>query len=158
MSRPRRLDGFSYVGPAQYFLTFCTFERLPLLKDPRVASLALGQFRVTASVEAFVILAYCLMPDHVHLLVEGTSDASNFRRFAKMTKQRAGAAYAMHSGRRLWQTGYFERVLRPHDNPKSIARYIVENPVRAGLTTNPLEYPYVGSDVWGLQALIEGLA
>src|SRR5215211_1046793 len=158
MSRPRRLDGFSYVGPAQYFLTFCTFERLPVLKDSHLRDQALRQFRLAASVEAFVILAYCLMPDHVHLLVEGTSDCSDFRRFAKMAKQRAGAAYARHSGRPLWQKGYFERVLRPHDNPKSIARYIVENPVRAGLATNPLDYPHVGSDVWGLQALIEGLA
>ena len=70
------------------------------------------QFRRTALLERFAILAYCLMPDHVHLLVEGLTDTSDLTRFAKMAKQRSGGIYRRRFGKRLWQEGYFERVLR----------------------------------------------
>ena len=68
VSRPKRLSSHSYVGRARYFLTFCTHERLKALADSEVAARTLEQFRHTAAIERFAILAYCLMPDHVHLL------------------------------------------------------------------------------------------
>ena len=108
--------------------------------DPEVACRTLEQFRRTAAIEQFEILAYCLMPDHAHLLVEGMSATSDLRRFAKMAKQRSGGVHRRRCGQRLWQEGYFERVLRDRDDVRSIARYIIENPLRAGLSN----YPYVG--------------
>ena len=52
------------------------------------------------------------MPDHVHLLIEGVTESADFLRFVKLAKQRSGAAYALTSGERLWQKGYYDRVLR----------------------------------------------
>jgi hypothetical protein len=37
MSRPRRLEGFNYVGPYRYFLTFCTRDRLPVFEEGEIA-------------------------------------------------------------------------------------------------------------------------
>jgi hypothetical protein len=84
MSRPRRLEGFNYVGRYRYFLTFCTRDRLPVFEEGEIAEQTLAQFRRTSTLERFAILAYCLMPDHAHLLVEGLRIDSDFRRFAKM--------------------------------------------------------------------------
>ena len=155
MSRPKRLSGLSYVGRARYFLTFCTFERAKAFHDREVAERTLTQFRRTAASEQFAILAYCLMPDHVHLLVEGLSDTSDLKHFAKMAKQRSGGLHRRRCSVRLWQDGYFERVLRDTDEQRDYARYIINNPVRAGLVANPRDYPHVGSDEYGLDGLIE---
>jgi putative transposase len=155
VSRPRRLTGFSYLGPHQYSLTFCTRKRQRVFLDPDHVATTLTAIRKTALEEQFALLVYCVMPDHVHLLVEGLADTSDLRRFAKRAKQRAGAHYALHSGKPLWQEGYFEHVLRGEENAKTIARYIIENPVRAGLVNTPFEYPHIGSDVWILKDLIE---
>jgi putative transposase len=95
------------------------------------------------------------MPDHAHFLVEGTSDQSNLRRFIKMAKQHSGAAYALQHGSPLWQEGYYERVVRRDEDVREIARYILWNPVRARLVQTPAEYPYLGSDVWSIEELIE---
>ena len=103
----------------------------------------------------FALLAYCLMPDHAHLLVEGLADTSALRRFAKLAKQRSGARHAIDVGQRLWQEGYDEHVLRGDEDARHVARYIIENPVRAGLVTTPFQYPYLGSDVWTLRELID---
>jgi putative transposase len=157
MSRPPRIPGFDYRGPHRYFLTFCTFGRHRVLNDSVVAALVIGRLRHAAGRERFAILAYCLMPDHVHLLVEGLSALADMRRFAKGAKQGSGQAYLHHTGARLWQAGYYDRVLRPSDDARTVARYIIANPVRAGLVVTPLAYPHVGSDVWSLPDLLEGL-
>jgi putative transposase len=140
VSRPKRLASHNYVGPALYFLTFCTYERAKALSDHEVAARTLEQFRRTAAIEQFAILAYCLMPDHVHLLVEGIAATSDLKRFAKMAKQRSGGVHRRRYGARLWQEGYFDRVLRDGDDPAAVARYIIDNPARAGLR----DYPHVG--------------
>jgi len=107
--------------------------------------LAREQIFTTARLEGFAILAYCFMPDHVHLLVEGVRERADLRRFAKLAKQRSGALYARRVRRALWQKGYYERVLRDVDDAHEIARYILANPVRAGLAWSPIDYPYAGS-------------
>src|SRR5262245_13651646 len=133
MSRPARVHGFPYVGIYRYFLTFCTQDRVETFREPTTVRRTLLEFRRTAAIDQFAILAYCLMPDHVHLLVEGMCESSDLRRFTRMAKQRAGSVHARRTGARLWQEGYYERVLRPEDDARKVARYIVENPVRSGL-------------------------
>src|SRR5204863_611539 len=117
---------------------------------------ALWHFRHSASREHFAILAYCLMPDHAHLLIEGLDDGSDLRRFAKAAKQSSGFAHARRVGRPLWQEGYFDRALRKDEDMKTIARYILQNPVRAGLVAHPSEYRFSGSDLWTMAELLEG--
>jgi REP element-mobilizing transposase RayT len=56
------------------------------------------------------------MPDHAYLLVEGLAHDSDLRCFAKMAKQRSGGVYRRRWGQRLWQEGYYERVLRDEDD------------------------------------------
>jgi putative transposase len=157
MSRPPRIIGFSYLGPYRYFLTFCTGNRQTTFTAATVVDETILQIRRTARDEAFAILAYCFMPDHVHLLVEGTRDNSNLRRFAKIAKQRSGAAFALAYGQPLWQEGFHDRVLRAEEDAKAVARYIVANPVRASLVVSPSDYPYSGSDVWTTAELLESI-
>jgi len=157
VARPQRLTGFSYVGRYQYSLTFCTESRILALADDHCAVETLGAFRRAANEERFSFVVYCLMPDHAHLLVEGTTASSDLRRFAKLAKQHSGAAYASRHQHRLWQPGYFDRVLRSDEDARDIAGYILNNPVRAGLVRNPLEYAYSGSDVWSLKDLLRSI-
>src|SRR5688572_19928866 len=155
MSRPPRLANFSYRGVYRYFLTVCAFNRQKLFLDSATVMATLMQFRKTADEEQFEILAYCIMPDHGHFLIEGSSDDSDFKRFCKLAKQRSGSLYARSHGGPLWQEGYHERVLREGDDPLSLARYLLNNPVRAGLVRAPIDYPHLGSDRWKIADLID---
>ena len=157
MSRPPRIAGFSYLGPYRYFLTYCARLRRPAFRDQVTVDETLAQFRRTAADQGFEILAYCLMPDHIHMLVEGIRVDSDLKRFVKLSKQHSGAAYALRNGQPLWQEGYYEHVLREEDDSKTIARYILNNPVGAGLVAHPLDYPHIGSDRWTLAEWIESM-
>ena len=88
------------------------------------------------------------MPDHVHVLVYGTTERADFRAFALLFKKLTGFYHRKQVGRRLWQVGYYEHVLRDDEVTETVARYILENPIRAGLTQALGEYPFAGSDLF----------
>lgn len=155
MSRPPRLPHFSYKGPYRYFLTACCFKRHQFFTRTDTVSDTLTHFRKTSSEEAFEILAYCFMPDHSHFLLEGLEDRSDFRRFCKLAKQRSGSAHARSVGGPLWQEGCYDRILRENEDFRALARYLLGNPVRAGLVASPMDYPYLGSERWTLRELID---
>ena len=64
------------------------------------------------------------------------------RPFRRLARQRA-AYHARHAVvGPLWQGGYYERVLRREEKTETVVRYILDNPVRAGLVDRAEEYPY----------------
>lgn len=142
-----RLKTFDYLGAHRYFLTFCTADRHHVFEDAGFVELVLMQFLRAAASLGFSIVAYCFMPDHVHLLVEGLSPDSDLRRFAKDAKQYSGFEYKQKKAKALWQPSYYENVLREDDDAWSVARYIIENPLRARLVERVDEYPFLGSAV-----------
>jgi putative transposase len=97
------------------------------------------------------------MPDHVHLLVQGQTEESDGRTFIKRAKQFSGFYYKQTFGRTLWQRYGFERVLRNDEPTLVVARYIIANPVRAGLVDRVEEYPFVGSCVYELSEILEAV-
>src|SRR5262249_31793266 len=96
----------------------------------------------------FAVPAYCFMPDHLHVLASGINDDSDLIRFAHAVKRRTGYEYRRLSANDLWQKGYFEHVLRDDEVTEIVMRYILANPVRAGLCTAPKDYPFSGSLEW----------
>ena len=154
---PEYLQHFDYVGFHRYSLTFCTIRRQPLFVTQPVVDLVLEQFLRTTREERFALFAYCFMPDHVHLLVGGTCETSNAKRFVNRTKQYSGFYFKQQHQHRLWQRYPFERVLRSNEATLIVARYIIENPVRAGLVRDPREYPFLGSCVYSLEEILNAV-
>ena len=101
------------------------------------------------------VRALVLMPDHVHLLVEATDDGSDGRAFIARSKQYSGFHFRARTTQRLWQRDSFERVLRDTEGSLAVSRYILANPVRAGLVARPFDYPFSGSFAWDRQALLD---
>jgi putative transposase len=151
--RPRRLDGVSYTGYERYFLTSCTANRHRAFKDEATAHFGISQLRNSAALHAFAIAAYCFMPDHVHLLVYGTALDADLPAFVAHFKKLTGYEYKQRTGRRLWQPGYYDHILRGDEATEVVAKYTFENPLRAGLTKVFGEYPYAGSDLFDCKQL-----
>ena len=87
--------------------------------------------------------AYCFMPNHVHLLVSGSAD-SQLGAFVRLFKQLSGYAAKQKLGAPMWQISYYDHVLRHEEDLAHVARYIWNNPVRAGLVDVRSQYPYDG--------------
>ena len=100
------------------------------------------------------VLAYCVIPDHVHLVLEGVAETANLRDTVQRWKQRTGYDWRVRHGARLWQPGYHDRVLRSRDDTRAVVRYVLQNPVRAGLVRTPHEYPWIGSSRYAIEDLL----
>ena len=142
--RPPRLAGFEYVGKHRYFLTICTEGRFEAFADASDGQWILRKFLRAAEANGFVVIAYCVMPDHLHVLLEGIRPDADLRAFVRWWKQSTGFEWKRRTGQKLWQEGYFDRVLRPEESEILMVAYIATNPVRAGLATTLHEYPLFG--------------
>jgi REP-associated tyrosine transposase len=100
------------------------------------------------------VIAYCFMPDHLHLLVEGTDPASTLTEFVRVFKQRSSFHWKRAYGSELWQRSYFERVLRNHESSIDAARYVLANPLRAGMVDSVEDYPFLGSLTMSVRELL----
>ena len=100
---------------------------------------------------AVEVLAYCVMPDHVHLLVSLAAEGKPLAGWIADLK-RWTAQQARRSGQDIlrWQPGFFEHVVRKNEDVAEIALYVLANPVRADLCLDWREYRWSGSLAWEL--------
>ncbi|HJR60553.1 MAG TPA: transposase [Vicinamibacterales bacterium] len=154
-TRLRRLPGFSYTGPNRYSLTICAYERRALFENRKLADCVRTHILRAASELGYTVIAYCIMPDHVHILTEGQESSKPLPEFVKCAKQASGFHGRKIIRAPVWQTGYFERVLRETEDTRPVVAYILENPVRRGLVTDPRDYPLSGSGVHAISELLD---
>ncbi len=140
-----RLRAVDYLGRRLYFLTLCFHKRQPLATNSRIAKWLIKTIAQHAARAGFAIHAYCIMPDHIHLLTLGLHGESDLRGFVEHLKARTGFEFAAKTGRSLWQFKYYDHIVRNGDPADGIAVYIWMNPVRKALCHRPQEYPFSGS-------------
>ena len=125
-----------------HFVTTTTRERRPVFAEDRASSLLVETIEAWRTKTGTQLLAYVVMPDHVHLLVvPGRLGLGHFMRlvkgrFARYWNQREG-----HSGA-LWQERYYETVIRTDAGLERCIDYIHRNPVTAGLSATAGAYPH----------------
>jgi putative transposase len=140
------------VDPAVYaqtgtvaLMTACVGERRALFADPQPASLVTAQISRLHG-EAWRVLGYVVMPDHLHLLVLNLS--GSLLEFMRLLKGRTATALRGNVPSSPWQRSFHDHVLRRHEDISGSLRYLLENPVRAGLAQDFTEYRWCGSFQW----------
>mgnify|MGYP005856770669 CR=1 FL=1 len=126
-----------------YHLRFAVRDRAPLLGEFAAARCVVAALRAAHTEACGSTLAFTVMPDHVHWLVQLAAE-TDLATLARRTKSRAARHVNRAIGRSgpLWQPGFFDRAIRPSEELIGIARYIVRNPVRAGLVTSVRQYSH----------------
>lgn len=144
--RLRRLPGCSYLGPRLYFVTILTKARQRVFVDGALVTACLEQILRAATRTRFAVRAYSFMPDHLHLLVEGTTGGADFRQFMKRAKQLSGYHGKRITGHTVWAAGYYDRIVRHDEDPRRFTQYILLNPVRARLVDAVGKHPNTWAD------------
>jgi putative transposase len=140
-----RLPRDQYVGRKIYFVTICGEERCPIFQDASRGKIAIDALKRVSESRRFLVHAYCLMPDHAHLLVEGEVATSNAVKFVARWKQLTGYLFRNDLPPRFWQRRFYDHVLRHAKDSEGVAWYIWMNPVRKGIVAEPHEYSLSGS-------------
>ncbi|MGR3302089.1 MAG: REP-associated tyrosine transposase [Candidatus Scalindua sp.] len=138
-----RLQHFDYEGSYAYFLTICCYDKGNYFINKNIVFNILNSLNNISSEMNFSIIAYCFMPDHLHILTSGNERISLIK-FVKLFKQITGYNFKKATRRRLWQKSFYDHVVRKEENLNSIAEYIFNNPVRKGLVEDYDDYPFLG--------------
>jgi len=88
----------------------CAYQRREYFVDAGCVTLVRDQLLRTASETRVEVIAYCFMPDHVHILLEGGGRTVDLENCAATFRRRAGYAYKRVFGARLWQEGFQDLV------------------------------------------------
>ncbi|HVJ37619.1 MAG TPA: transposase [Stenotrophomonas sp.] len=139
--QPRK--GRRSEGDRVYLLTTVSFGRLPLFADWRCAWAAADQVNSSSNWPGAELLCWVLMPDHWHGLIRlrREGNLATAMRQAKGSMARA-ANLARGRGGIVWEPGFHDRALRREEDILPAARYVVGNPLRAGLALKVGQYPY----------------
>lgn len=136
-----RLAGFDYASRQFYFVTICTKNRQPCLchisgtiQSPAVRLLPEGEIvrqellALPGRVPGLVVERSVIMPDHLHLVLSigcyGGNDPPSISRILGNYK----AGVSRRCGRPLWQTSFYDHVIRGSADLQEIMQYISNNP------------------------------
>jgi len=125
-----------------YLLTVVTRRRERLFADPSSARVISRIIHATSTWADSRLLAWVLMPDHWHGLLQLGDEplARVVARFKACASRTLHASCELHGA--PWDRSFHDHALRSDEDVRTVARYIVANPVRAGLVDSVFDYPY----------------
>ena len=154
-----KLRHYDNLGTAR-FITFSCHQRLHLLRDPEAITSLLEEINAARNKYNFALLAYVIMPNHVHLVIYpqpeckvgrviGEIKSRTAKRIMPMLKARyPELVEKLHVDRDgenrtvLWQRRCFDHNCRSPEDVKEKIDYCHKNPIRAGLVIDPAEYEW----------------
>lgn len=141
-SRNLRKGRVSQFGGV-YLVTATTAERRPLFSDFAYARLLVDELRRLQRGNLAHSLAWVVMPDHFHWLMRLDAPvplSSVVKALKGRTARRLGPLLGEDG--KVWQPGFHDRALRRESELLPTARYVVANPLRAGLVRRLGDYPH----------------
>ncbi len=130
-------------GGRIYHITTATDQRRPVFTDLLAGRTAILQLRQCDQLGLSQTWAFVLMPDHLHWLVELRDNHLDalIRRFKSISAREVNRLIG-RAGQRLWQPGFHDHAIRSHEDLRKVARYLIMNPLRAGLVAHVGLYPH----------------
>jgi len=130
-----------------YFVTTSTNARIPWFQEFTFAQIACTNLSSQHGLSDAENLCWVVMPDHIHMLLK--AGATPLHKVIDKFKSRTARLLNREIGRtgRFWSPGFYDHALRKEEDLLGVARYIVANPLRAGLVKRYGDYPYWNA-VW----------
>ena len=118
-------------------VTIVTASRQPIFTSFTTARVTVRCFHDKNVACHAQTLAFVVMPDHVHWLLQLEENGS-LSEIVRVYK----AKVSLILQQQIWQRGFHDHALRDEDDVRDIARYIIANPLRSGLAKSIGEYPH----------------
>ena len=150
-----RIEDYDYSTPGAYFITVCTANRENIFwSDCRgelcsPAEVPLSHIGIIVDNEmkklngiydAVRVDKYCIMPDHIHIIISINTDENGRTQFAptisRVIKQFKGSI-TKQVGSPIWQKSFYDHGIRNQQDYDEIWEYIENNPLKYALNRTP---------------------
>jgi REP element-mobilizing transposase RayT len=130
-----------------YFLTTSVAGRRRIFTNRQRAMIVLNSIHWMHVANRFIADAAVIMPDHLHLVGQlGEDTLAGVMHTLKGYSAHCLAVAGVEAP--VWQKGYHDHGLRDDEDYRVKVRYVLENPLRAGLVRRVEDYPYVILPEW----------
>jgi REP element-mobilizing transposase RayT len=141
-ARERLLRTNRFSRPGHSYLVTCVVkDRNPVFTDIHTGRMVVSEMKRLHQAGVVHSLAWVIMPDHVHWLFELKSGSLA----TLMQSLKGSSAFAINkvygTKKLTWQKGYHDRRVRVEEDLAQMARYVIANPLRAGLVEHQGDYP-----------------
>jgi putative transposase len=148
------------------YLTVVTKDRLPVFRSDALKAIACASLDEARRSGGFALLAYVVMPDHLHVLTDGARKPSDTLRFIKGIMSHRVIGYLKEQGYEssleklqhekgarqyrysLWQHHSNVVLLTSESSLMQRVHYMHQNPVRAGLVNRTEEWRWSSIRCW----------
>jgi len=124
-----------------FFLTVCTRRKKALLARQDVHTLLIESWRKANS---WLVGRYVLLPDHLHLFCAQQSEIVSIQHWCAYWKRLCSKNWPRPGEYPIWQKNLWDTQVRSADWYEARWQYVLQNPVRHGLVTEPDLWPYKG--------------
>ena len=145
-----------YLEGSTYFFTIITYKRSPIFKNPIARNILHNTFEQVKFRLPFDIIAICLLPDHIHLLMRLPDNDSDYsmrireikRLFTISYKSQFSSQFERNASRlnkqeaTIWQRRFWEHTIRDEKDLQNHFDYIHFNPVKHGLVEEPGDWQW----------------
>ncbi len=131
-------------------VTIGTRDRKPVFADTDFTHECVNQLDGQASEQSVAVLAYCFMPEHVHLLVGVDGETGIIDFVGKFKSVTTRLWWGRGNEGRLWQRTFHDHLLREGEEETEYLTYVLTNPMRAGMVDEWAEYQFAGSFAYDL--------
>ncbi len=145
--KKHRLNLDRYRGNVIANFTLCIKNRIYIFTHNHENIILLFQDILKESLKRYDCKnwVYVFMPDHLHLILEGYSEKADLRKAVALFKQKTGYWFSKNKYNVSWQKDFYDHIHRKDEDLNDHIRYILDNPVRAGLVNHWKEYEFKGS-------------
>ena len=111
------------------------------LQQPAIADMIVEVIHhIAQNIHRCTLHAFVVMPNHVHLLVTPDVPLPQITRTLKTCSAKRANEILSLTGTPFWQNETYDHLVRDSPSATRIHQYIEQNPVRAGLVTEPSHY------------------
>jgi REP element-mobilizing transposase RayT len=142
-SRSSRLAHYDYSTDHPIHVTICTENKQEIFSSKVYAEIVIRELLKSAKDLRFNIICYCLMPDHLHIVLSPGNSAHSLSKFLNIFKGRTTAIFRNKTVfKKIWQRSAFDHNIRADEDLRAVIEYIMNNPVRKGITQKADDYLY----------------
>ena len=141
-----------YRPNALFFITNVTCNRIPYLESVKAVDTLLATTRNVQRIHPFRLLSYVVLPNHFHWLMIVDDEQGDFSKVMHSVKRNFAFAYKREFGLtgsvRLWQSRFWDHLIRDETDLHNHVDYIHWNPVKHGYVARPEDWTHSTYRYW----------
>ena len=147
-----------FVEGAYYHVTSRTNDKIRVFETRLGRKIMLMVLEEAKEKFCFRLANFCVMPTHIHLLIE-PGEGANLSLIMQWIKTRTAKRWNFIQGSKdhMWGNRYFARAIKDPQEFETVMEYIDQNPVKANLAASPADWNASGAfyKAWNIPGLVD---